>query len=374
MKYFTIIRYLVICTILQGPLCESVEAQKGPDFLSGDLKPGNHFFQMDVLPQDIILGEAGEDNIWNFVNLKSPRLYVFEVGGVGALISNRPLPELKACITDPWGSVRCLNFNSKGDILLSLERDGNQSDLIKHYNRPLLIHRTGTHMGDTYLSGGSWSLHLSASRLKKMGIYYKGDITVAGEVTVREIRDAEGLLYLPGGYFQAYRKFRQMNTAINIIDTESGISLAPDHSISKVLLPIFEENQSTYSFINTVNDALLAEVVLGRESRIDKIWYRSMDHQRLTRFNPKAQSDFALYPATSDGNLRLNFQNFSKGTYELVIYNIVGRPIWRKQYPVDGDIAMNEDLSILAKGTYIYSLLDARQTKLFTRRFVIINP
>ena len=69
----------------------------------------------------------------------------------------------------------------------------------------------------------------------------------------------------------------------------------------------------------------------------------------------------------------MNFQNFEKGRYSLVIYNTIGSRIWSNSYDISGDTTLKEDLSFLPRGTYIYTILDEYQNAIVTKRLAIIK-
>ncbi len=94
-------------------------------------------------------------------------------------------------------------------------------------------------------------------------------------------------------------------------------------------------------------------------------------------FNATAlrKPEVSTYPNPSYGITSFKFDNCRAGTYNVQIHNILGYKIWSKEYQIkQNQKPIEEDLSMLTKGTYLYSVYDPLGKKIATKRLVIINP
>lgn len=350
--------------------------QQVPNFISEDFSNSPHFFQIDILPQNIELGETGRENVWNFMSLVSPRNYTYQIVSANEVAVDHTFQDAQFCQVDPWGNVNFLRqSNSEVHLVgqtMALSAGGRA--IIKHYSESLTIWKKDLSMGQSNRSRANWSSELGPDELSALNSQTTRKLRIRGTDTIQELMDAEGLLYLPGGYYNAFRIFREWVSEIEVLDAVSGVRLHDQNELVRMLKDMLEKKRSVYLFIDRENRDVLAEVMTSADTRIESVWFRAPGDSRTTVFKPGLSSQFILYPTTSDGAVRLNFENFTPGEYGLVVYNIIGKPIWRQKYQVRGMMTVTEDLSFLPKGTYIYSLTDSENNKISTRRFVIINP
>ena len=80
------------------------------------------------------------------------------------------------------------------------------------------------------------------------------------------------------------------------------------------------------------------------------------------------------FPNPAIVNVRFEFSNLPKDTYNLTIYNIIGEQLWNKRYSIDRNLMDKVDVSFLRKGTYLYSLSNAEGRIITTKRLVIVRP
>jgi len=179
------------------------------------------------------------------------------------------------------------------------------------------------------------------------------------QLNVSDARDASGKLYLPQGIFDAYRVERKVSYISKIIG-----------GVAKTDF----EDYTSYFYLDQDTEELLMEVRLEIDGSIDWIKYKSTDEGTIPTFS-SSKNQFALYPSPSFGDdIRLDFRNFDKGKYSLIVYNVFGKMLWSQEYYISSDTTIRADLSFLPKGTYTYRLQDANRNTLVARRLAIINP
>ena len=362
---------IAIIMVASASLC----SQDIPKILSEEHDYSPLFYKLDLLPEDVELGETGTDKIWNFINLQSPRLYVFD--HLDGISSEDPrIDDPTFVVTDPWGHKKYIRTRNGGAFLLAEQWELGEflDPIVKIYSEPYPIWNVKLALGTTSDTRGNWTISISNDQLRFLGIKGLSEIRITGNETLHEIIDAEGLLYLPRSYHHVKRIFREITPSFKVEQRMGNRWEQVDEVVISKLLPWMLDFRSEYVFVDAENKDVLAEVRLTEEDSVQSVLYKSFEEEGIKRFAPDLTEQFSLYPPTSDGNVRLDFLNFKPGKYSLVIFNIVGKKIWDQDYNVRDNIILREDLSFLPKGTYIYSLIDSQKNKLFTRRFAIINP
>lgn len=113
-----------------------------------------------------------------------------------------------------------------------------------------------------------------------------------------------------------------------------------------------------------------------RESTITSVDFQIFREMETQQYNDYifARKDILAHPNPTFGPTRFEFINYPAGEYKVRLYNIVGKGIWDKSYTLSENGVIRADFSFLNKGTYLYSILDADNNKLTTKRLVIITP
>jgi hypothetical protein len=71
----------------------------------------------------------------------------------------------------------------------------------------------------------------------------------------------------------------------------------------------------------------------------------------------------------------VNFEmsNLEQGNYTIKIYNLLGMVVWEEQHNVSGSKIVRLDTNNLKKGTYLYSLSNAKGKILATKRLIVLK-
>jgi hypothetical protein len=72
--------------------------------------------------------------------------------------------------------------------------------------------------------------------------------------------------------------------------------------------------------------------------------------------------------------VRFDCKNLPSDWYTLKIFNIVGKVVWVNGYELAGNKSIRIELQNFKKGTYLYSLMDSKGSIVGTKRLVVVKP
>jgi hypothetical protein len=152
------------------------------------------------------------------------------------------------------------------------------------------------------------------------------------------------------------------------------------NQISKELAPTILDtapitDYSDYEILMFVDDN---GKMISRSKIINNVvhdtWYTVDEKTEDLKVIDDKTKDVILYPNPTYGNIKIELINYPPDYYQLEIYNIIGKVVYRKSnfdYKIN---TIRDDVSFLKKGSYLYSILDRNGKKLITKRLVIITP
>ena len=118
------------------------------------------------------------------------------------------------------------------------------------------------------------------------------------------------------------------------------------------------------------------EMSPNNPNQISEITYKSAQTSSIFGFASKGMDvpTVHVYPNPVVEALNLKMKDFAAGSYQVKIYNIVGRELMSERHFVSGDTTIRMNVAGLRKGTYLYSIVDARGNTLVTKRVMIVRP
>lgn len=310
----------------------------GPCSLVGDNSAKELYIKIDELPDTYNLGAKGDNNQWTFSGLQSPRSYTYKISDASTGKYNTHFKDAQMVLKEPLGREIYYTNESNSWYAIgeaSLKEGGILPEVIV-YEIPLIA-----------------CPPKSKSKPRATASRYMID-SVQSKISLREIRDASGVLYLPDEIYDVDRTERRETVVSDGVTTV----------------------KTSYVFTDQITGDFLMEAIVDEDGQLKKVLYKSKEKtgsQRTTSADGTLKSDFLLYPNKGFGEVRLDFKNFARGRYMFVIKSIVGKKIWMNSYDIDGDLIWKEDLTFLPRGVYTYSLLDSDQNVVVTRRLAIIK-
>ncbi len=158
--------------------------------------------------------------------------------------------------------------------------------------------------------------------------------------------------------------------------TDTGVWEALDTGTSSQLLDYFKQTErSRLMFYDNALKRTVGSISLDNED--DKLYtgghfIHGEKSPKLSQCNFQDGSIY-VFPNPSFGAFNIRFYGYPEGTYKLNIHNIIGKIIYT--YELDVLDGHNVPVSIpnISKGTYIYSIVNARGEKLQTKRLLIMG-
>jgi hypothetical protein len=85
-------------------------------------------------------------------------------------------------------------------------------------------------------------------------------------------------------------------------------------------------------------------------------------------------ANIQAYPNPAVEWVRFDCTNLAPGDYTLKIFNVIGKTVWKEVYPINSSRSIRIELDDFRKGTYLYSLADSKGNIIGTKRLVVLKP
>tara|TARA_Y100000385_G_scaffold289306_1_gene358347 strand:- start:2542 stop:3660 length:1119 start_codon:yes stop_codon:yes gene_type:complete len=335
------------------------------------------YYKLDNLPDKVNVDFQGARNAWNLSMLSAPTAheYSFEAP-VSSLYSNF-FRNTDMVSYDQWKNEKFYRRIGNGlfllgEVIKSNREQGNP--IIKEYTdpKPIFSMEYALNVPQEYQS--KWEVIINGSEIKKDGIDISAMYKISVDENVKEVVEDQGLIFLPREKYNEVIKLNRQISSDYKVSKSTGRGEWEDVYLSLDELPIeIKPNSQEITFLSENSKEWLAQIELDDEGKVSSALFKS-DKSQIKSNSDYEESNFFLYPNPTFGLVRLDFVNLPKGTYNLDVYNIIGKKLWSEKYIIDGFTTIKADLGFLSKGTYLYSLSDKSGKKLLTRKMAIINP
>ena len=363
--------FLFVC--FQGDAQETSYRMQLPE--KGDV----FYYKLDNLPDNILPSLEGERNVWNLSMLSAPTAHEFTFKSSSQGEYFNFFPQSTIVSIDIWKNEKYYEKYGSGLFIVGeVLKNGMSSSnvLVIKYTDPKPVFNERYAANDTQEYAAKWEVVVNASDIKD----YRGDKNDLVKIEVSEEIEEEiinsGIVFLPRErYNSAFELERRISSTINFFfkrGSDEWKELGQD--IALELLPVTILNFKREILVMTEErKEWLANMTLDSEGNVQNVLFKS-EKEQVNNSTSYDEKSFFLYPNPSFGLVRLDFVNLPKGTYDLEVYNIIGKRIWSQSYEISGYTTIKEDLGFLSKGTYLYSVKDRSGKKLLTRKMAIINP
>jgi Secretion system C-terminal sorting domain len=135
---------------------------------------------------------------------------------------------------------------------------------------------------------------------------------------------------------------------------------------------IFNQKFSRVDFICPDYKGILLSYTI-QNSSIGNFYYQDEEPSPYMRNINYDTFDAIANPNPTTGNVSVRLFNYPFDNYSLELYNVVGKKIFTKAFTRKSGRNLKTDISSLKKGTYLYSVLDAKGRKLITKRISLIG-
>jgi hypothetical protein len=196
--------------------------------------------------------------------------------------------------------------------------------------------------------------------------------------------DGWGTLTIPGGIFDVLREKRtevretRLDAKIAFLGWQDITDIAAGAVGSDLLEEALGKDTIVeYHFYS--NDAKEAVAIVSMDNEgenVNSVEYKSIEDvvnnvQQISKLKPTVYA----HPNPVIVNVRFEFSNLPKDSYNLTIYNIIGEQLWNKKYDINYRNHIDKvDVSFLKKGTYLYSLSNSEGRTIVTKRLIVVRP
>jgi len=127
-------------------------------------------------------------------------------------------------------------------------------------------------------------------------------------------------------------------------------------------------------FLNQYRGILLGDLKVINDKPVKvRIFQERKGYYILEECNDD-QEEFQLYPNPTYGDIQVMLNQEVQGDYQIEIYSIIGKILHSERLNHQGQISkFAVRLPNLPKGTYLYSIIDPDDNRIFTRRLMVLG-
>jgi len=249
---------------------------------------------------------------------------------------------------------------------------------ITHYDKPLQTLHFPLKYGMTSEQTGSFSFKVAVDDLPKSVLYTlpitPDSVRYRCVVTQKKEIDGWGTLILPDN---TYDVLREKNVEEKRYRVDIKVGNLPWQDITegvddpKIQVP--QISQSYHFYSNETTSKVAVAFMKPNGVNPEAVYYTVSDPSSTMR-TASSRPDIYAYPNPAINDVRFEFSNLKPSDYSLKIYNILGVVVMEEKHSLTGFQTVKLDVSKLRKGTYLYSLSDAKGKTIATRRLMVIRP
>ncbi len=353
----------------------------GQPIISSDVLPrigDTILMASDNLPENIaILGE-GPNQSWDMMKLQSAFTQKIAIKNTK---KNMPFAQ-KGVLMQEMNGINNF-FKSDGHSLEQLGSIGLDPmnmgvQTTTYYDQPLQTLHFPLKYGMTSEQTGHFSFKVAVEDLPKAVLYTlpitPDSVRYRCAVTQQKEIDGWGTLILPDN---TYDVLREKNIEERRYRVDIKVGSLPWQDITegvddpKVQVP--QVSQSYHFYSNETTSKVAAAYMKPNGVNPEVVNYTVSDPSSSMR-TASNRPDIYAYPNPAINDVRFEFSNLKPSEYSLKIYNILGVVVMEEKHVLNGFKTVKLDVSKLRKGTYLYSLSDAKGKTIATRRLMVIRP
>lgn len=335
----------------------------------------------DNLPESVaILGE-GENQSWDLMSLQSA--FTQKVAVTRAQRGRKKTPfTATGVLMQEINGVRSF-FKSDGHSLSLLGTVGLDPmnlgiQTTTYYSEPMETVHFPLKYGSKKKTEGTFSFKVAVEDLPK-DILYTLPITPDSVryrclLTQNKEIDGWGTLALPDNTYDVLRE-KVIEERTYRVDIKVGNLPWQDitEGVDDPKIQSKQISQSFHFYSNETTSKVAVAYMKPNGVNPEMVYYTVTDPSSTMRTS-NGRPDIYAYPNPAINDVRFEFSNLKPSDYSLKIYNILGVVVMQENYNLNGFKTKKLDVSKLRKGTYLYSLSDAKGKTVATRRLMVIRP
>lgn len=343
---------------------------------------GDTLFTIIDNDSNIIVGEAGEDKVWDYRSLAGPfgRETLFLEASQGLDSENFPEADLVSISANEQETY----YQSFSNKIIEIGRAGEfvqGFDIPVQYEENPTFRRAPISFGDVDDDEAIASVDVGADIIPEElleNVPFEFDSIRVSLISNSDSEvDAWGTVRLPDGDYEVVRD-KVSTTAdtklfakLPIIGWFDVSGLVGD--IEGLGDAIGVTQTTTYNYYSANDKEVIVSIVTDDQDEITSVEYKGDAIISDIKVVTPDDTMITAYPNPSFGNVSIQMVNYPLGEYRMKVYNVVGKELWAESFQLRSNRVFKADLMHLRKGTYIYSLFDKNGKKLVTKRIAIIS-
>lgn len=327
----------------------------------------------------------GGNQTWDFSNLKALQTndLIFGAASTGSHTAAYPGADivLVSNATETYYNVTNTKWENMG--ISGKQAQFFNLNISTKYSPALTERHAPLNFFDIFQQSANLTLPFSVSQLPDTlfsALPVKPDSLRIKIATKRlEVADAWGTCKIPGGSYPVIR-LRRTDYTTTGADIKIGffwLDLSQLISSGGGALGNLVRTDTTISY-HFYNNTAKEEIVVATMNKnlLDATAIRFKNNKTVDseEVYEAGTANIQAFPNPAVERVRFDCTNLPGGIYTLKIYNIIGRVVWRQNYTMAGNQSIPLNLEKFNKGTYLYSLIDAKGHTVGTKRLVILKP
>jgi hypothetical protein len=330
----------------------------------------------------------GGGQVWDFSSLQAAQTSetAYLAASQGGSVSDFPGADL--VIIGQAGETYFNVTNSKMEALGYAGADpaGFGLDVLAKFSPPIAERKSPLNFFDISQQTTDLSLPFSTELLPDslfQGFPKPDSIRVRSNTQRLEVVDAWGTCQIPGGSYPVLRQKRTEYTTTNL-DAYIGSPFPLGWvSISQFLGGgggglgnfIGTDTTVTYRFYSGTEKEEIAVASMNNSlSEVTSVRFKNNSTSAAPEVDSPGSAGIQAFPNPAVEWVRFDCTNIAPGEYTLKIFNIIGKVVWKEKYALSGNRSIRLELNNFKKGTYLYSLVDSKGNIIGTKRLVVLKP
>lgn len=332
----------------------------------------------DNLPENIAILGDGPNQSWDMMQLQSAFTQKIVIKNASIKM---PFAQ-KGVLMQEMNGINNF-FKSDGHSLKQLGSIGLDPmnmgiQTTTYYHKPMQTLHFPLKYGMASTEEGRFSFKVAVEDLPKTVLYTlpitPDSVRYRCLVTQKKEIDGWGTLILPDNTYDVLRE-KNIEERVYRIDIKVGNLPWQDitEGVDDPKMQVPQISQSYHFYSNETTSKVAAAYMKPNGINPEVVYYTVSDPASTLR-TASSRPDIYAYPNPAINDVRFEFSNLKPSDYSLKIYNILGVVVMEEKYPLNGFKTVKLDVSKLRKGTYLYSLSDAKGKTIATRRLMVIRP
>lgn len=340
----------------------------------------------DNLPSNINITSPGPNQTWDFSNLVAPFVTETVLLNPSQGMSSAEFPTATYLVKQSDNAEFYFRNTNNQTLQLGFTGDapgGLGINVVAKYVPPQVEKQTPMSYGDQLSSNTSIDIPFSSSIipdsiLNQLPIR-PDSIRISATFTIETNVDAWGKLSIPGGTYDVLRQKRTTIANRKLEIKSNALPVWIDVTTAFPLPGITGlDTTVVYEFwSNVAKEAIAIVSVAGVQStQATGVTFKA-DSNVITSAYTKPTTktgNIHAYPNPAIGSVRFDMVGLSPGNYTVKIINILGMSVWSEKYYISGSRTVRVELDNFKRGTYLYALINDKGRTITTKRLIVLKP